>query len=82
MLKNSVYGFADHNDVEDAIVKRLQSINSDSKEQLALVLGQAVAALSNMNAAIPVQSKHRHLIANELEAFANGPRAEVTHTKS
>jgi hypothetical protein len=68
--------------VEDAIAKRLQAVNANSKEELALVLGQAVAALNNINAAIPVQSKHRHLIANELEAFANGPREKTARTES
>ena len=78
---DSVYGFADHEDVEAAIEKRLQELNGNA-EDAKRVLGQAVRALLDINRNIPVQNKHRHLIANELERFANGPQEKVALTTS
>lgn len=72
LTPHSVYGYADHEDVHEAIRNRLNSLNGD-KGKLYEVLQQAVTALVNINDSIPVSSKHRHLVANELEAFANGP---------
>lgn len=70
---HSVYGFADNEDVQEAIQKRLADLNGNP-EGVSRVLGQAVRALLDINANIPVQSRHRHLIAAELERFANGPQ--------
>jgi len=79
---HSVYGYADDKDVEAAIQKRMQTVNADSKQEIAELLGQAVFALTEINSSIPVQSKHRHLVANALENFGNGPREENPHTES
>jgi len=67
---DSVYGFAHHDDVDDAIAKRLNDINTRKVEEVAALLGEAVAALGDINQSIPVQSKHRHLVAGALENFA------------
>jgi hypothetical protein len=76
MLKpHSVYGFADNKDVEGAIEARLSNADADNKGEVATLAGEAIAALLDINEAIPVQSKHRHLVANALENFANGPKA-------
>ena len=75
---HSVYGFADDAAVEAAIQARMQAVHADSKQEIAELLGQAVFALTEINASIPVQSKHRHLVANALENFANGPKRENT----
>jgi hypothetical protein len=72
MLRPTVFGFASVDDVGDAIERRLSNVNADKKEELALALGQAIATLKAINQSIPVESAERHLIANELEAFANG----------
>jgi hypothetical protein len=80
MKPHSVYGFADHEDVEQAIIKRANELNANSKKQLATALGQAIFALTEINSAIPVQSKHRHLVANALENFADGPKEKEPHT--
>lgn len=72
---DTVYGFANNEAVEAAINERINSIDPDKKADLATVLGEAVFALLEINGCIPVQSKHRHLIANALERFANGPQA-------
>lgn len=77
---NSVYGFADNEDVREAIEKRLMALNGNP-EDARRVLGQAVRALLDINANIPVQSRHRHLIAAELERFANGPQEKKAHTQ-
>ena len=77
---DSVYGYADDEAVEQAIQSRMAAVNADSKQELAELLGQAVFALTEINSSIPVQSKHRHLIANSLENFANGPREKIPHT--
>jgi hypothetical protein len=82
MLPSTIYGYADNADVESAIQARMQSADANSKEGMAELLGQAVFALLEINSAIPVQSKHRHLIANSLENFADGPRTQDPHTES
>jgi hypothetical protein len=74
MLEPTVYGFASSEDVEDAIAKRIQSISADKKEELAQILGEAVAALNEINMNIPEHGKARHLVANALERFASGPK--------
>jgi len=76
---DSVYGFADHEEVAKAIEKRLSALNGDT-DAVRVILGQAVRALIDINANIPVQNRHRHLIANELERFANGPTQKETPT--
>ena len=80
-LKETVYGYADHEDVHAAIQQRLNQLNGN-KDTLYAVLQQAVTALLNINDNIPVHSKHRHLVANELEAFANGPAPKEPHSES
>ncbi len=69
---HTVYGFAHHEHVDEAIFTRLNNSNPDNKQELAELLGQAVDALRDINLSIPVQSKHRHLVAGALEKFANG----------
>lgn len=71
MLATTIYGFADEEAVERAITERLAAVNADSKEKLAALLGEAITVLLDINSAIPHQNKHRHLIANALENFAN-----------
>ncbi len=77
MLPDSVYGFASDEDVSAAINARMADTNPDCKEALAKLLGEAVFALLEINGSIPVQSKHRHLIANALELFASPPEADI-----
>lgn len=73
MLKpDSVYGYAKHDDVEEAMNRRLAAVNTRKVTEVAILLGEAMAALSDINQSIPVQSRHRHLVANALENFANG----------
>jgi len=71
MLKVTVYGFASHDDVDDAIAKKLAGINPGKIADVASLLGEAIAALSDINQSIPVHSKQRHLVAGALENFAN-----------
>ena len=71
MLKATIYGFADQDDVERAINQRLSDVNADKKEQLASLLGEAIAALKDINLSIPVHPKSRHLVAGALENFCN-----------
>ena len=70
---DSVYGYAKDEDVEAAINQRMKDINPASKEELSRLLGEAVFSILEINGSIPVQSRHRHLVANALELFANGP---------
>ena len=72
MLKLSVYGFATDSDVQEAIEARLSSITMSKRTDVGILLGEAVTALLEINDAIPVQAKQRHLVANALETFANG----------
>lgn len=71
MLNVTIYGFADHDDVERAINAKLDSVNADKKDQLASMLGEAIATLKDINMSIPVHSKSRHLVAGALENFCN-----------
>jgi len=72
LTPDSVYGFAKHEDVDEAITKRLASVKINKPTEIAELLGEAVAALSDINSSIPTQSKYRHLVAGALENFANG----------
>ena len=72
MKPDSVYGFAKHEDVEAAIMARLEFILEEDTLALSKMLGEAVAALLEINNAIPVQSRQRHLVAQPLEQFADG----------
>lgn len=74
LAPDSVYGFAKHEDVEDAIAARVNGIKASDKGEVRQLLGEAIAALNDINMSIPVQSKQRHLVANALESFANGPK--------
>lgn len=74
LAPHSVYGFADHEDVEGAIEARVNSIKANDKGEVRQLLGEAIAALHDINMSIPVQSKQRHLVAGALEGFANGPK--------
>ncbi len=69
-MQPTVYGFADDKDVEDLIRARTRDIDPFNKMALSNLLGQAVFALLEINGAIPVQAKHRHLVASALENFA------------
>ena len=66
----TVYGYADDADVDNLIRARLRDVAPDDKMALAKLLGEAVFALTEINSAIPVQAKHRHLVASALENFA------------
>jgi len=81
MKPDSVYGFAKHGDVEAAITKRLNDLKEGDVMAISTMLGEAVLALLEVNESIPVQSKHRHLIANALEIFADGPIEKNPHTQ-
>jgi len=71
MLKpDSVYGYAKTEDVEEAMTRRLAAC--ESKKDLAIVASEAIAALQDINSSIPLQHKHRHLVAPGLENFCNG----------
>lgn len=74
-LKPTVYGFADHDAVDDAISARVNAIKANKVDQVAGLLGEAIAALSEINQTIPVQSKHRYLVAPALENFANAKKS-------
>ena len=69
--KDSVYGFVSDETIEGAIEKKLRGIDARKPEKIAQALSEAVAALLAINSAIPVNSKHRHLIAGPLESFAD-----------
>lgn len=77
---HTVYGFADHEAVKLAITERLNSLNGN-KDTLYAAIQEAVQALLEINDVIPVQSRHRHLVANALENFANGPRTKNAHSE-
>ncbi len=64
----TVYGFADDKDVDRLI--RVRSLRAKNKKEISALLGEAVFALLEINSAIPVQAKHRHLVASALENFA------------
>lgn len=81
-MKVTVYGFADHEEVEAKIQKRMREVSADSKEALAHMLGEAVFALLEINKDIPVQAKQRYLIAPALENFASGKIAQDTYKAS
>ena len=66
MQPHSVYGFADNEDVEKAVVGIIKSVKKKTK-----LVDDMGRALLDINAAIPVQSKHRHLVANALENFVD-----------
>jgi hypothetical protein len=66
----TVYGFADDKDVEQLIQLRMRDAKADDTLAMATLLGEAVFALLEINGAIPVQAKHRHLVASALENFA------------
>ena len=72
MLEPTEYGFAHQDDVDDAITVRLSAVDATNAEHLAKLLGEAIAALSDINQSVPVETHERHLIAGALEAFANG----------
>jgi cytolysin (calcineurin-like family phosphatase) len=74
-LAPTVYGFADTDSVEDAIAARVNSIKANNKGEVRALLGEAIAALNEINQTIPVHNKNRHLVAPALELFANGPKA-------
>ena len=68
----TVYGYADEKDVDHLIRLRVSEVKSGEAVALADLLGQAVFALLEINTAIPVHAKHRHLVASALENFAEG----------
>ena len=70
LAPDSVYGYAKTESVEEAMTARLA--NADTPKKLAALASDAVAALQDINSSIPVQSKHRHLVAPGLENFCNG----------
>lgn len=81
LQKDSTYGFVGHDDVEEAIEKRLQALDTRKPEKVSQLLAEAAQALLSINSAIPVQSRHRHLVAQALEKFADGPESQDPHQK-
>lgn len=81
MTPHTVYGYADHKEVQDEIAKRLNELKSN-KDVLYATLQEAIQALLEINSSVPVQSRHRHLVANALERFASGPSRQNTHKES
>lgn len=78
---HSVYGYADHNEVKTEITKRLNGLKPN-KDVLYAALQESIQALLEINANIPVSSRHRHLVADPLEKFANGASPQNTHPES
>lgn len=70
LTPDSTFGYARTEDVEDAMTKRLAE--AATLKEIAVVASDAVAALQDINSSIPVQHKHRHLVAPGLENFCNG----------
>jgi len=73
MQIDPVFGFARDQDVAQAIEARLEFVIEDGPQQVAKMLGEAVIALLEINSNIPVSARHRHLVAQALEGFADGP---------
>lgn len=73
MQADPVFGFARDEDVKAAITARLEFILEDGASAVSKMLGEAVVALLEINGTIPVNARHRHLVAQALEAFADGP---------
>lgn len=72
MKADSVFGFARDSDVKKAIIARFDFVFEDGEPAVKKMLTEAVIALLEINSTIPVQSRQRHLIAQALEAFADG----------
>lgn len=70
LRKDTAYGFVSHDDIEDAITRKLQNLDAGKLDKVSNCLSEAVAALLAINASIPVQSRHRHLVSEPLEKFA------------
>lgn len=70
LQKDSVYGFVSHDSIERAIEGKLSGLDPRKPEKVAQCLSEAAATLLAINAAIPVNSRHRHLVAEYLEKFA------------
>jgi len=68
----TVYGYADEKDVDQLIRARVNNADPTDKMALAKLLGEATFALLEINTAIPVFNKNRHLVASALENFAEG----------
>lgn len=73
MKPDTVFGFARDKDVEKAIMARLEFVQEEGSTAVATMLGEAVSALLEINSSIPVSSRHRHVVAQPLESFADGP---------
>ncbi|KKN76146.1 hypothetical protein LCGC14_0373410 [marine sediment metagenome] len=74
MKADAVFGFARDEDVEQAIMARIEFVAEEETAEILKMLGEAVVALLEINSVIPVSAKHRHLVAQALEGFADGPR--------
>lgn len=75
MQVDEVYGFAHDEDVADLINARFEYIIDDGELAIKKMLREAVIALLEINSTIPVNAKHRHLVAQALESFADGSSA-------
>jgi hypothetical protein len=80
LAPHSVYGYVSEKDIEEAIEKRLRTTGADKKDVLASLLGEAINTLLKINSAIPISSRHRHLISGPMEEFANGSGKETYPT--
>ena len=72
MKADPVFGFARDEDVAQAIMARLEFVQAGNLAEVSQMLGEAVVALLEINSTIPVSAKHRHLVAQPLESFADG----------
>ncbi len=72
MKADAVFGFARDEDVEAAIMARLDFVQDEGQTEVYKMLGEAVMALLEINSTIPVSARHRHLVAQALESFADG----------
>ena len=72
MQADPVFGFARDDEVWAAITARFEFIIEDGPDAVEKMLSEAVVALLEINATIPVSHRHRHLVAQALESFADG----------
>lgn len=73
MEADAVFGFARDEDVANAIIARHEFIVEEGRFEVLKMLREAVIALLEINSVIPVGARHRHLVAQALEAFAEPP---------
>lgn len=75
MQVDPVFGFATDEDVAAMVTARFEFVVDDGPLAVKKMLREAVVALLEINSTIPVNAKHRHLVAQALESFADGTPA-------